>query len=72
MRKEKVLLWVARYLVPRWLKYWALIVICVDVTTQLLDVIKIEWGESWSAFDQEQRDKISEVLKEYYSKREEN
>jgi NTP pyrophosphatase (non-canonical NTP hydrolase) len=39
---------------------------------QILDVIKIEWGESWSAFDQEQRDKISEVLKEYYSKREEN
>jgi hypothetical protein len=29
---------------------------------QILDVVKREWGESWSAWDQEQRDKITELL----------
>jgi hypothetical protein len=29
---------------------------------QILDVVKQEWGESWSAWDQEQRDKITQFL----------
>jgi len=29
---------------------------------QILDVVKTEWGESWSSFDQEQRDHITKLL----------
>ena len=38
---------------------------------QILDVIKGEWGEAWSAWDQEQRDGITAFLKFYYAKKEE-
>jgi len=29
---------------------------------QILDVVKTEWGKSWSEFDQEQRDHITRLL----------
>jgi hypothetical protein len=29
---------------------------------QILDVVKLEWEDSWSSWDQEQRDKITELL----------
>jgi hypothetical protein len=29
---------------------------------QILDVVKQEWGESWSAWDQEQREEITRVM----------
>jgi hypothetical protein len=38
---------------------------------QILDVVKQEWAESWSAWDQEQRDAITEFLSAYYRKQEE-
>lgn len=33
---------------------------------QILDVVKIEWAESWSDWDQAQRDGITAWLTEYY------
>lgn len=32
----------------------------------ILDVVKQEWGEAWSQWDQEQRDGITAWLKEFY------
>jgi hypothetical protein len=29
---------------------------------QILDVVKAEWGEAWSAWDQQQRDAITKFL----------
>jgi hypothetical protein len=29
---------------------------------QILDVVKLEWGEAWSTWDQEQRDSITKIL----------
>lgn len=29
---------------------------------QILDVVKTEWAEAWSPFDQEQRDHITKLL----------
>jgi hypothetical protein len=37
---------------------------------EILDVCKREWGESWSVWDQEQRDAISRWLTIFYSIRE--
>jgi gas vesicle protein len=37
-------------------------VILVTNLAQILDVVKGEWGESWSDWDQEQRDKITDLL----------
>lgn len=31
---------------------------------QILDVVKTEWAESWSPFDQEQRDHITKLLRQ--------
>jgi len=36
---------------------------------QILDVVKQEWAESWSAWDQEQRDGISRILNFHYQSR---
>ena len=36
---------------------------------QILDVIKGEWGESWSDWDQGVRDRISTWLREHYEGR---
>ena len=33
---------------------------------QILDVVKQEWAESWSAWDQEQRDAITKFLTYYH------
>jgi hypothetical protein len=38
---------------------------------QILDVVKGEWAEAWSAWDQEQRDAITTFLTAYYKKRDE-
>lgn len=35
---------------------------------QILDVVKGEWGEAWSEWDQQQRDAASAWLKEYYER----
>lgn len=32
---------------------------------QLLDVVRIEWGDAWSLWDQEQRDHITRLMAEY-------
>ena len=37
---------------------------------QILDIVKQEWAESWSAWDQEQRDAITRFLTYYYRSRE--
>ena len=37
---------------------------------QIIDVVKGEWAESWSAWDQEQRDAITTWLRGYYAVRE--
>lgn len=36
----------------------------------LLDVIKGEWGESWSEWDQSIRDGLSAMLLQYYAQQE--
>jgi hypothetical protein len=36
---------------------------------QIIDVVKQEWGESWSVWDQEQRDSITAWLISYYAAR---
>jgi hypothetical protein len=43
----------------------------LNCLAQILDVVKGEWGESWSEFDQEQRDKISKWLKSFYESKHE-
>lgn len=35
---------------------------------QILDVVKIEWGESWSVWDQSVRDDITACLRAFHSK----
>jgi len=35
---------------------------------QILDVVKIEWGESWSVWDQWVRDDITKSLRAFHSK----
>lgn len=35
---------------------------------QILDVVKQEWGEAWSSWDQEQRDAISTMLYTLYAR----
>ncbi len=37
---------------------------------QILDVVKQEWGKSWSDWDQQIRDGITEQLKRIYADRE--
>ena len=44
---------------------------CADLLTniaQILDVVKGEWAESWSAWDQEQRDAITRYLTWWYAR----
>jgi len=36
---------------------------------QILDVVKSEWAESWSAWDQEQRDAITALSKMIYERK---
>ena len=37
--------------------------------SQIIDVVKGEWAESWSQWDQEQRDAITAWLKAYYDEK---